>query len=100
MAVPEPVQTFVHVYPDANELGRVFTPDLPIVASSASFAEALAGLDVTPVATRSDWRETLRREYLDAATIPSPTMELDPATIIGRVAAPAARRCRDHARCR
>ena len=85
MAVPEPVQTFVHVYPEANELGRVFTPDLPIVASSASFAEALAALDVAPLATRADWRETLRREYLDAATIPPATMELDPATIIGEL---------------
>lgn len=85
MDVPRPRQAFIHIYPDAHELGRVYAPDLPIVADSDSFAAALATLDVTVPAARKEWRATLRQEYLAAATIPAPTLELDPATVIGHL---------------
>src|SRR5690606_18378282 len=42
--LPYPRQTFVHVHADAEELGRVYRPDLAINADAASFAAALAGL--------------------------------------------------------
>ncbi|WP_454724410.1 MULTISPECIES: thiamine pyrophosphate-binding protein [Cupriavidus] len=41
---PLPRQKLVHVYPDANELGRVFQPALPVVADVNAFAAALDGL--------------------------------------------------------
>lgn len=40
-----PGQRLVHVHPDANELGRAYRTDLPICASMAEFAEALALVD-------------------------------------------------------
>ena len=36
-----PGQTLVHVYPDPNELGRVYHADLPICADMGEFAEML-----------------------------------------------------------
>ena len=39
---PCPTQPLVHIYPDPNELGRVYQPDLPIVSSVRTFAEAAA----------------------------------------------------------
>jgi acetolactate synthase I/II/III large subunit len=42
--IPEPEQTFVHVYPGAEELGRVYRPDLPINASMPAFAAAAAAM--------------------------------------------------------
>ena len=57
--IPAPRQTFVHVYPDVGELGRVYRPQLAINATPTAFAAALEGLqppdalrwsDETPVA--------------------------------------------------
>lgn len=44
LAIPEPAQTLVHVHPGAEELARVYRPDLAINASPTAFAAALEGL--------------------------------------------------------
>lgn len=43
--IPYPSQTLVHVFPQAEELGRVYRPDLAICAAPSEFVEALATLD-------------------------------------------------------
>ena len=40
LGLPKPSQTLVHVHPGAEELGRVYQADLPIVASMPAFAAA------------------------------------------------------------
>jgi acetolactate synthase-1/2/3 large subunit len=40
MKIPNPDQPLVHVYPDPEELGRVYRPELAIQAGSAAFARA------------------------------------------------------------
>jgi acetolactate synthase I/II/III large subunit len=65
LAVPRPRQTLVHVQPDPDELGRVYLPELGIVASPERFAAALRGLE--PLDS-SAWRretEQARADYLD-----------------------------------
>ena len=47
--IPRPQMTFVHVHPGAEELGRVYSPHLPIHATPTAFAAALDRLDVPPV---------------------------------------------------
>jgi acetolactate synthase-1/2/3 large subunit len=42
--IPDPRQTFVHVHPGAEELGRVYRADLAIHASPTAFAAAAEGL--------------------------------------------------------
>ena len=42
--IPEPRQALVHVYPGAEELGRVYRPTLAINASPTAFVAALEGL--------------------------------------------------------
>ena len=42
--IPGPRQTFVHVHPGAEELGRVYHPHLAINAAPTGFAAALEGL--------------------------------------------------------
>lgn len=44
--VPTPRQKLVHVHPGAEELGRVYQPELAIQASPISFAAKLSKLDV------------------------------------------------------
>ncbi len=68
---PVPEQTLVHVHPDPQELGRVYQASLPINASVAPTAQALARLE--PVASRawSAWRAGARQAYLDHSTPPA-----------------------------
>jgi acetolactate synthase-1/2/3 large subunit len=42
--IPSPKQAFVHVHPGAEELGKVYRPQLAINASPTTFAAALEGL--------------------------------------------------------
>ena len=59
---PDPRQTLVHVHPDAGELGRVYQPDLAIVATLTEFASALCALD--PVEPRwREWTSAARADY-------------------------------------
>ncbi|MHA1547814.1 MAG: thiamine pyrophosphate-binding protein [Alphaproteobacteria bacterium] len=44
LPVPGPGTSLVHVFPDADEIGRVYAPAQGIVATPAGFAEALDGL--------------------------------------------------------
>ncbi len=59
--VPKPHQTLVHVHPGAEELGRVYQADLPILAAPEPFAAAVAGLRVD-VRWR-DWAAEARADY-------------------------------------
>ena len=43
--IPGPRQTFVHVFPGIEELGRVYRPHLAINATPTAFAAALEGLE-------------------------------------------------------
>ncbi len=45
--IPRPQMTFVHVHPGAEELGRVYSPHLPIHATPTAFAAALEHLEVS-----------------------------------------------------
>jgi acetolactate synthase-1/2/3 large subunit len=42
--IPSPRQTFVHVHPGAEELGRVYQPSLAVHASAGAFCAALESL--------------------------------------------------------
>jgi acetolactate synthase I/II/III large subunit len=61
LEVPAPKQTLVHVHPGAEELGRVYQPALPILASPEAFANAIADLRVTP--RWREWTAEARADY-------------------------------------
>jgi len=61
--IPVPRQAMVHVYPGAEELGRVYQPNLAINAGPKTFALQLAKLaSVSPVPW-AQWRKTARADY-------------------------------------
>jgi acetolactate synthase-1/2/3 large subunit len=65
LEIPKPRQDLVHVYPGAEELGRVYQPSLAINAGMKAFAAAVA--DLAPAAP-PPWRaraEAARADYLD-----------------------------------
>ncbi|MEQ9571827.1 MAG: thiamine pyrophosphate-binding protein [Nitratireductor sp.] len=67
---PYPDQKLVHIFPDPEELGRVYRPTLAINASNTAFAAAFA--ETTPDAPPrwANRTEELHQSYLDWSTPP------------------------------
>jgi acetolactate synthase-1/2/3 large subunit len=61
---PRTPQTLVHVHADPDELGRVFQPDLPIVARSTDFLAAARELEPVDASRRLDWVESAHADFL------------------------------------
>jgi acetolactate synthase-1/2/3 large subunit len=70
LGVPDPGKVLIHVHASAEELGRVFRPNLAIQSGMPEFAAAAAAL--APVATGrwSAWREAARADY-EAGLVPA-----------------------------
>ena len=67
LTAPRPGQRLVHVHADANELGRVYVPDLAICASPRNFVTALQSLKPPAFVPWKRLREEARRDF-DAFT--------------------------------
>jgi acetolactate synthase-1/2/3 large subunit len=61
---PRTPQTLVHVHADPEELGRVFQPDVPIVAGSAEFLAAARALEPVDGSHRAAWIESAHADFL------------------------------------
>lgn len=78
---PQPKQKLIHVYPDANELGRVFLPNQAITANPVGFAAAVAALQPRQAPKWSSVTRAANQQYRDSLhPLPSPgPMSLDRA---------------------
>jgi len=65
LEIPKPAQRLIQVLPDAEELGRVFQPDVAIVASPAETAVALETLEPLDAARWQASTSQARADYLD-----------------------------------
>lgn len=83
---PQPRQTLIHIHADPDELGRVYQAALPIHASVARAAAALA--ELVPVTTQGwdAWTRQLRADYLAHSTPPAPHPALDGVDFAGVMA--------------
>lgn len=70
-------QRIVHIYPEAEEIGRVYSPELGIVASQDTLAAALAKTDWQLGDGWSDWTAACRAEQVDDSTAPGYDTQLD-----------------------
>ncbi|WP_299907016.1 thiamine pyrophosphate-binding protein [uncultured Paracoccus sp.] len=61
---PQSRQRLIHVHQDADEIGRVYGPDLGIAADMPGVVAGLAGRDLGRRADWADWANTLRDEYI------------------------------------
>jgi acetolactate synthase-1/2/3 large subunit len=62
--IPRPKQKLVHVYPDPDELGRVYQADLLINAGMPEFAAAARNLAPVGGSQWAGWARSGREEYL------------------------------------
>lgn len=68
--IPYPSQKLVHIYPEAEELGRVYRPDLAICASPDDFVAALSSVTLPDNAAWADRTATMHSAYLTWSTPP------------------------------
>ncbi|MGB0959241.1 MAG: thiamine pyrophosphate-binding protein [Halocynthiibacter sp.] len=59
-----PSVKIVHTYPDPDELGRVYRPDISIVAPTAALLSVLADATSDVAPSWAAWRQEMRDEYL------------------------------------
>jgi acetolactate synthase-1/2/3 large subunit len=85
---PRVAARLVHVYPDANELNRVYQADLAIIAAASAAAERLAELPRIESPPWRDWTESARREYEKFTAVPEkgPRQGVDLAVVIRHLA--------------
>jgi acetolactate synthase-1/2/3 large subunit len=70
LEIPTPRQKLVHVFPAAEELGRVYQPTLAIQATPGPFAAAVAGISATPAAAVAAKTTAAHAEYLEWSETP------------------------------
>jgi len=81
---PSPHQTLVHVYPDPNEIGRVYQPVLGIACGLADFGNALSDVTIANSPERSRWLRDARTAYVQFSSPSStPTGRLDLSAVVG-----------------
>ncbi|PWE54511.1 thiamine pyrophosphate-binding protein [Metarhizobium album] len=71
MDIPYPQQKLVHVYPDPDELGRVYRPELAIAAAPEHFVAALKGLTPPSTPAWAKRTEDMHAAYLAWSTPPA-----------------------------
>ena len=60
---PRPRQKLVHVFPGADDLGRIYEPDLPIHSGMPEFAAAARGIEPVNAAAWRDWTQAARADH-------------------------------------
>jgi acetolactate synthase-1/2/3 large subunit len=83
MKIPNPDQPLVHVYPDPEELGRVYRPELAINAGSAAFVRAARRM---PQLDSAAWRQGTEAAHADYLAYNQPT-EIPGRLQLGKVVA-------------
>jgi acetolactate synthase-1/2/3 large subunit len=76
---PTPRQKLIHVHADANEFGKVFSPELSIQASSDNCLNRLADCQWFARDQWGAWLASARADYLEAVKLPSNPPVLDVA---------------------
>jgi acetolactate synthase-1/2/3 large subunit len=87
--IPRNGQRLIHIYPGAEELGRVHQPDVAIHSSPALFASALTQLDPISDPPWESWTTETRREFLEFTGVPQkarPPNGVDLTEVVGYLA--------------
>jgi acetolactate synthase-1/2/3 large subunit len=82
---PDPGKTLVHVHPDPAELGRVYQPDLGVVASPTAVAEALPELEPVDASRWRRWTRAARADYLASLRHAPAPGRLDPGEVMAHL---------------
>ncbi|WP_048440263.1 thiamine pyrophosphate-binding protein [Caenimonas sp. SL110] len=70
VAAPNPQQTLIHFHPEAQEVGRVFRPEIGFEVSVAAAASSLAALPAPAAPAWDGWTASARDAYLTFSAVP------------------------------
>lgn len=70
LAAPNPGQVLIHFHPEAQEVGRVFRPEIGFANSVAAAASSLAALELPAARTWDGWTASARDAYLTFSSLP------------------------------
>jgi acetolactate synthase-1/2/3 large subunit len=80
--IPTPRQRMIHIHPDAEELGRVYQPQIAIHATPRAFAKALGELPPIETPRWKAWTEAARAEFEAWQTPPRSPGKIQMAEIV------------------
>ncbi len=83
--LPAPRQELVHVYPEAEEIGRVFQPALSIASGAAAFMKAARALDGVNGGRWAGWLADARADHMAYLTPRRFEGAVDMAAIVAAV---------------
>jgi acetolactate synthase I/II/III large subunit len=69
--LPYPAQKLVHVFPDPEELGRIYRPDLAICAAPAEFVAAIKDIEPPALPLWAERKSSMHDAYLKWSTPPT-----------------------------
>ncbi|RUR32710.1 thiamine pyrophosphate-binding protein [Vreelandella nanhaiensis] len=76
---PAPQQRLIHIHSDADEIGRVYSPELGLAIAPENFARAVADCQWVDPQRWREWLSSARKDYLDDTKAPAYEGELDMA---------------------
>ena len=82
---PKMEATLIHSHASDDEIGKIYTADLPVHAGPNAMAAALAAMTLPASATRSDWCRAARRNYVDSLAAPAQPGDVDMAAITAHI---------------
>ncbi|QGM47089.1 thiamine pyrophosphate-binding protein [Methylocystis heyeri] len=80
--IPIPGMNFVHVYPEAEEFGRIYTPSLAIHATPRAFVKALCSLRPPKAPAWAGETARAHEAYLEFSSRSEPSAEVDLARVM------------------
>jgi len=81
VSAPRPAQRLVHVYPSPTELGRVYRPDVAVVAVPGAFAAAARKVPAGRARRSPAWLASAREDYVSWSTPVARTTPGAPGTV-------------------
>ena len=81
LSIPAPRQSLIHIHLDPEELGRVYSADLPIISGPAAFAAAAAALPAR-APLDPEWAGKLRKIYLANIAVDAAEPPIDMAVVV------------------
>ncbi len=79
--VPKPRQRILHVHASADEIGKIYTPEIAVQAGPNAFALALAYHGIAPSPSRGVWAKACHAGFLASLEAPSQPSPVDMAQV-------------------
>ena len=82
---PKMDATLIHSHASDDEIGKIYSPDLPIHAGPNAMAAALATIILADSPSRTAWYEAARADYLASLTAPVQPGDVDMGAITAQI---------------